>query len=315
MTTGSDSDDALLAAVNAGIEDNGYKFGPVKMRRMKAHLPERAETWGLTDANGRRSVVGIDADPQRIVNVLYNRNKHRMPLDSETRTVQRYMDDAFEGLARGRVDIVLRDALDGRRDSFLCFQVDLDLLSPSLAWRRHRIDWRPYSSAGENIVQMLIHQRRRLKMLGGHEGNRRDGLLCDPVLARRIAAADNPCSWHDMLENALEDIQSREMPHFRDGELVHVVEMRRGVRWIQGKLTIYEQLPDTLLANLPGRLLSDVIVHEHIPAGILIKAAKRKGKSITITTDAKPVRLGTIIDELHIRAKALSPGTIRHPLR
>lgn len=302
MTKPDRQAERLEAMINAVMEDCAYKFGPISVRRMTAHQPKREDVWCATDANGRRSVAGIDTPADSFVRKLHCHHKHRIPLDHETRRVREMMKDAFEDLTASRIDVAYADSMDGDRNSFLCYQVDLDLLTPALAWRRHRIDWRPYSSAGESLIRILVHQRRRLKALGGLDGERRDTLKCCPVLACKIAEVENPASWHDMVENALADVSTRDMPHFREGVLADVIEFKKSVRWVDGKLTVYENLPDTLVASLPGKHLSAVLQHPWIPNDALIKSTKRKGKSVVITTNVQPVPILPVVDELRKRA-------------
>lgn len=288
---------ALLAdEVNARIETEGLGFGPVRIRRMKdaASVRETPDK-GLvvTDRAGRRCAVDGDPTVAHVLEHAAARHENRRTLDNQLEIERLVMKQEFEGLTRGRIDVMPSGMMDGRRDSFMVFEVTLDLLDDALNWRPHRLQWQPYAGGdGDSPRDFAKRQRMRLKLLG--KGHRVEALRICPVLASRIRTATNPCTWAGMMLAAMEGHTSADMPRFTEGTLHGRIELTRGgstagrpgSTWTRDRLSVPDRLPDTVASDAVGRRLGDLVAGEHLPVDATVRSVRRKGGRTIITVDA-----------------------------
>ena len=137
--------ETFQAELNAIIEDQAWRFGPVRVRRVEHLRPRRTITHRIVDANGRRMLINADLSVEHAAKLLHNRHRMRLGLDHEEQRVRRLVGDAFEGMLTRPARVMLADADGCERNSFLCFGVEVDLLDETLSSRPHLLDYRPYS--------------------------------------------------------------------------------------------------------------------------------------------------------------------------
>ena len=305
--------DAFRAAVNARIADRAWRFGPVKVRTAEYRRPRQEAVHLVTDAKGRRMAIGVKVDPGLAADRLHNRHMKRVRLDHDERMARLAVDGQFEGLLRKPPRVMLADADEDHRNSFMCFCVEIELLDETLEWRSHLLDYRPYSSAGDALARFARVQRRRLKALGTR--GRSEALTCCPVLASRIEAADNPGTWAELLEMALDGRADPGLPHFEDGRLVGVVEMspgayhagRKGAWWRRDSLSVPLTMPDSLAQALRGRPLSSVMEHPHLPRDMKVRSVTTRGRRSEVLVRPAPIAFMPVYTRLLERAAAAGP--------
>lgn len=280
---------AFRNALNERIDEMAWKFGPVRIRTVDYRRPRHEQIRHITDRRGRRMAVSAGLDVNAVAARLHNRHMKRLGLDHEERRVRLMIEDEFKNLLRKPARVMLADADEDHRNSFMCFAVHVDLLDETLEWRPHLLDYRPYSPCGDHISGFVRTQRRRLRILGTQQ--RSAALTCCPVLAARITDADNPKTWAGMLEGAIDGLMDPGMPHFEDGRLIDVVEMtpgayhagRKGAWWRRNTLSLPMSLPESMAQALKGRPLSTVMEHPYLPKDAMITSVTVRASRTEVT--------------------------------
>ncbi len=294
--------------VNAIIAEQAWRFGPVRVRRIEHRHPRRTVTHRIVDANGRRMSIGADLPAEFAAKRLHNRHMKRMQLDHEEQRVRNIVAATFEGLLHRPARVMLVDSDGAERNSFMCFAVELDLLDDTLRRASHLLDYRPYTDAGDVPARFAAAQRRRMRILEDRDG--RDPLTCCPVLAARIAAADNPSAWLDLLRAAVDGDADPHGPRFEDGRLVGLVEMtpgsyhagRKGTWWRRDALSVPTSMPDALAAALKGRPLSTIAQHPFLPGEAVIGRVRQGIARTTVSVKTQAIPFASVLRDLEARA-------------
>jgi hypothetical protein len=107
------------------------------------------------------------------------------------------------------------------------------------------------------------------------------------VLAALLPGSDASARWA-LLETfgdaiVSEPVDKRGFGYDRHHRLV--MDLGRGVTWTGRSLIVPDDLPETVLDEMVGRPLSDVAVHEALPADAIVLSTSRTSKGIALHTD------------------------------
>lgn len=300
---------AAIAAEDVGIESLRIRpMGPA----ISSYTDDDAMV-SVTMGRSLRFAVEADRDVHHVIEAARSRHENRKALGEQLVVERQLMRDELGHLTSEAIDVLPCGIMDGRRDSFMVFEVRVNLLDETLAWRKHRLRWQPYAKGdGDMPWRFAKRQRRRLKLLGN--GDRLDALRVCPVLAARIRDAGNPCTWAGVMLLALEGRGSPDQAAFEEGVLHGKVEMAHhasnaGGRstWNRNRLSVPAVLPDTVAANITGRPLREVATGPYLPVDAKVTRVSHKGARTVLTVDAATEPLRPLLVETIRRGMAPRP--------
>lgn len=129
-----------------------------------------------------------------------------------------------------------------------------------------------------HVLPGIINGQRQLR--SRMDGGDPDNVLIEEPFARALMARHGD-GWVDKVDEILatrtgaSDKEAGWKARFTQGVLRAGFDLADGVQWEQGTLCVPTDLPDTVLMQLPGRLLAEIVQHPHLGDGTRITAAKR----------------------------------------
>ena len=168
----------IVDDMNHIIAEKRWSFGPVTAAISDARTADKISMrpFGATmpgEENGPRVIVATSKGQREAMTVtnaatmlwsLYGHHKGRREMAAELERQRDQVRQAFAGIVEHDIDVILSDHQDGRINEHLRYDVEIDLLSPSLRTVRTVFGYRPYLKHPTGFGKIRNRQEHRKRI-------------------------------------------------------------------------------------------------------------------------------------------------------